>query len=165
MVEAAAGDVAAARALFRSAVRAEPDMAATYTAWARMEATARRGPAGEEAARRVFEEGQRADPSHVPLLHVSQAGGFSERHSSCEPSLSASCYFFSLQLPACLLSCGRTSLRVQAWAMFELNHDKQSAARRLLARALELDPHHVPSWMVSGMCLRRMAVHAPSDVL
>ncbi len=63
-----------------------------------------------------------------------------------------------------MCNCGRVFERFphpQAWATFELQHDRQSAARRLLGRALELDPHHVPSWMVgtggagsmAGLCM------------
>lgn len=67
VMEADAGDAAAARSRFRAAAKADPDMPHTYTAWAAFEAA----HGSEQAARDVFEEGVRADPSHVPLLHVS----------------------------------------------------------------------------------------------
>jgi hypothetical protein len=67
LAEAAAGNERAARERFQGALRVAPNSGACYNAWALFEA----GLGNEQQAREVWQDGATADPTHVPLLHVS----------------------------------------------------------------------------------------------
>ena len=69
-MEAAQGNLTAARGLYASAVRLAPSMPHTYCAWAVAEAAA--GNVGR--ARQLFQEGEEQAFPHAPLLHVRVSG-------------------------------------------------------------------------------------------
>lgn len=66
-MENSAGGQQVACRLFAAAVKADPDMVFTYTAWGRCEMSC----GNNDQARQIFREGLSADPTHAPLLHVS----------------------------------------------------------------------------------------------
>ena len=69
MLDAAAGDLEAARQRFAAALQLDPSMSHVRCAWARAEAAA----GNVQQARELFQAGVAASPGHVPLLHVSAA--------------------------------------------------------------------------------------------
>lgn len=136
MLDAAAGDLDAARQRFAAALHLDPSMSHVRCAWARAEAAA----GHVQQARELFQAGAAASPGHVPLLHVSAAKTADAfRHPVAD---SVICSLVSLL-------CLWPLLYVQSWAELEARQGRTDEARKLLQRALQTSPSHAPSWLVS----------------